>query len=94
MGLDGLAGASRSLKFLLRIYHFLLRVSQFLLRTTQAVFFERSGGGNCEAISDGAVASSKVFDVHLYTRANITFKIGGALFETRILTNHFSSLLI
>jgi hypothetical protein len=28
-------------------------------------FFERSGGGNCEAISDGAVASSKVFDVHL-----------------------------
>jgi hypothetical protein len=33
------------------------------------------------AISDGAVASSKVFDVHLYTRANITFKIGGALFK-------------
>jgi hypothetical protein len=24
--------------------------------------FEHSGGGNCEAISDGAVASSKVFD--------------------------------
>jgi hypothetical protein len=30
-----------------------------------AISFERSGGGNCEAISDGAVASSKVFDVHL-----------------------------
>jgi hypothetical protein len=29
------------------------------------ILFERSGGGNCEAISDGAVASSKVFDVHL-----------------------------
>jgi hypothetical protein len=28
----------------------------------QLVFFERSGGGNCKAISDGAVASSKVFD--------------------------------
>jgi hypothetical protein len=29
------------------------------------LFFERSGGGNCEAISDGAVASSKVFNYHL-----------------------------
>jgi hypothetical protein len=26
------------------------------------LLFERSGGENCEAISDGAVASSKVFD--------------------------------
>jgi hypothetical protein len=34
---------------------------------TAALSYERSGGGNCEAISDGAVASSKVFDYHIYS---------------------------
>jgi hypothetical protein len=42
-----------------------LKLFQADLQADQGKFFERSGGGNCEAISDGAVASSKVFDVHL-----------------------------